>query len=66
MEQLARQEKILPKEVYHRQEEPCLTKDDHGDSKHIMVVPVCPDCDSRMIPEGGCMVCYTCGYSKCG
>ena len=66
MEQLARKEEILPKEFCHGNEKTCLTKDDHGDRRHIMVLPVCPECDSRMIPQGGCMVCYACGYSKCG
>ncbi|OQA14214.1 MAG: ribonucleotide-diphosphate reductase subunit alpha [Firmicutes bacterium ADurb.Bin356] len=26
----------------------------------------CPDCGSAMEHEGGCVVCRSCGYSKCG
>ena len=26
----------------------------------------CPDCGSRVEHEGGCVVCRSCGYSKCG
>lgn len=26
----------------------------------------CPECNSIMIPEGGCYVCPTCGFSPCG
>ena len=26
----------------------------------------CPDCASVMEHEGGCVVCRSCGYSKCG
>ena len=66
MEQLDRQEEMLPKGLYPTKGQVCLTKEGHADSKHIVVVAVCPDCHSRMIPQGGCMVCYACGYSKCG
>ncbi len=31
------------------------------DSKHR-----CPECNSLVEHEGGCMVCRNCGYSKCG
>ncbi|UCD92554.1 MAG: vitamin B12-dependent ribonucleotide reductase, partial [Methanobacteriota archaeon] len=30
------------------------------------VVGVCPDCGGALIHEGGCNVCRSCGYSKCG
>lgn len=30
------------------------------------VVGVCPDCGEALIHDGGCMVCRTCGFSKCG
>ncbi|MFQ6128393.1 MAG: vitamin B12-dependent ribonucleotide reductase [Thermoplasmata archaeon] len=30
------------------------------------VVGVCPDCGAALVHEGGCMVCHSCGYSKCG
>lgn len=30
------------------------------------IVGVCPDCGAALIHEGGCMVCRSCGYSKCG
>lgn len=26
----------------------------------------CPDCGSKLEHEGGCVVCRSCGYSKCG
>ena len=26
----------------------------------------CPECGSEMEHEGGCSVCRSCGYSKCG
>lgn len=27
---------------------------------------ICPDCQSVVEHEGGCMICRSCGYSKCG
>ncbi len=26
---------------------------------------VCPDCGGSLVPEEGCLLCYTCGFSKC-
>ena len=26
----------------------------------------CPECDSDLIQEGGCVICKSCGWSKCG
>ena len=27
---------------------------------------ICPDCGEKLIFEGGCNICKSCGYSKCG
>jgi hypothetical protein len=27
---------------------------------------ICPECGARMQPEGRCLTCPACGYSKCG
>ena len=27
---------------------------------------ICPECFARMRPEGRCLTCPACGYSKCG
>lgn len=27
---------------------------------------MCPECGSRMIPQEGCYICMSCGYSSCG
>ena len=26
----------------------------------------CPECRSRVYRESGCLICYACGYSRCG
>ncbi len=28
--------------------------------------PVCPECGQSVTHEGGCVICHSCGYSKCG
>ncbi len=28
--------------------------------------PACPDCGQQAVPQGGCAVCFSCGYSRCG
>ncbi|MBI2266448.1 MAG: hypothetical protein HYU64_14995 [Armatimonadetes bacterium] len=25
----------------------------------------CPDCGNPLISQGGCLMCYVCGYSPC-
>jgi len=35
-------------------------------SKTANIVGVCPDCGSALWHVEGCMVCNSCGYSKCG
>lgn len=35
-------------------------------SKHVVEGVVCPECGGKIIKEGGCDHCETCGYSKCG
>ena len=27
---------------------------------------ICPECGSKVEHEGGCVICRSCGYSKCG
>lgn len=27
--------------------------------------PLCPDCGEELVFEGGCIVCKSCGWSKC-
>jgi len=37
-----------------------------GSAKKGDIVGVCPDCHSALWHVEGCMVCNSCGYSKCG
>jgi len=29
-------------------------------------LPPCPQCGGSMIPGGGCWICQSCGFDKCG
>ncbi len=37
-----------------------------GSSRDKKNKTICPECGSKMEHEGGCVVCRSCGYSKCG
>ena len=34
--------------------------------KHQLRDDQCPDCGQKLIIVGGCGVCMSCGYGKCG
>jgi len=63
----------LPLEVNHVTAEPSSTDEDDRDEEPnitfaygVQVRELCPDCQSPVIFEEGCLVCKRCGYSKCG
>jgi ribonucleoside-diphosphate reductase alpha chain len=42
-------------------------KKDNGDmQKVVMMIGACPECGGMVEHEGGCLVCHSCGYTKCG
>jgi ribonucleoside-diphosphate reductase alpha chain len=36
-----------------------------GDGNEVVPFLACPDCGETVEPEGGCMVCRFCGFSRC-
>ncbi|MBN2097087.1 MAG: TSCPD domain-containing protein, partial [Candidatus Omnitrophica bacterium] len=42
-----------------------IKQDSDGVVKTLNVVGVCPDCGSALRHEEGCIVCASCGYSRC-
>lgn len=62
----------------HKEEEPLLEKENTSSpaftgsagvatkKKTGNIVGVCPDCGGALWHVEGCMVCRSCGYSKCG
>ncbi|MDH4231837.1 MAG: ribonucleotide-diphosphate reductase subunit alpha, partial [Nitrospirota bacterium] len=35
----------------------------HGET---MLIGACPECGGSVEHEGGCAVCHSCGFTKCG
>ena len=40
----------------------------NGGKKHheVMLIGACPECGGAVEHEGGCAVCHSCGFTKCG
>jgi len=43
-----------------------LGKSEYGDDNRMNLCPECPECGSMVSFAEGCVVCRSCGYSKCG
>ncbi|MBI5189901.1 MAG: vitamin B12-dependent ribonucleotide reductase [Nitrospirae bacterium] len=39
---------------------------EYGKENHLNVCPECPECGSMVSFAEGCVVCHSCGFSKCG
>jgi hypothetical protein len=37
-----------------------------GATRSLRAGEFCPECSGLLIPESGCFVCMSCGYSVCG
>jgi len=35
------------------------------DIRELPIIGACPDCGSGLTRQEGCVVCHSCGYSKC-
>ncbi len=42
------------------------TLDEFAEEDVRGMVEVCPECGDALFPEGGCLACPSCGYTKCG
>jgi ribonucleoside-diphosphate reductase alpha chain len=47
-------------------EVPFIPKDNGNEPAAAGEIHFCPECGSRVEHEGGCIICRSCGYSKCG
>jgi len=49
---------------------PSTAQDQPIELADVLVIDItsltCPECDSRLEHDGGCVICRNCGYSKCG
>jgi len=57
---------IVSDKVNTAQDEGLYVNSKSGGLKVESIVGVCPDCGSALWHVEGCMVCKSCGYSKCG
>jgi ribonucleoside-diphosphate reductase alpha chain len=42
-----------------------LIEDDHREKENLPIIGACPDCGGGLTRQEGCVVCHSCGYSKC-
>jgi ribonucleoside-diphosphate reductase alpha chain len=35
------------------------------ETRELPIIGACPDCGSGLTRQEGCVVCHSCGYSKC-
>lgn len=48
------------------QEEREINGNGKGNASDIVLIGACPECGGTVEHEGGCAVCHTCGFTKCG
>ena len=55
-------------EKYTPIDTPVSDKGGNGKSRHndLMIIGACPECGGAVEHEGGCAVCHSCGFTKCG
>ena len=42
-----------------------LVEDGPAEAKSLPIIGACPDCSGGLTKQEGCVVCHSCGYSKC-
>ncbi len=42
-----------------------LIEESSAEARELPVIGACPDCGSGLTRQEGCVVCHSCGYSKC-
>jgi ribonucleoside-diphosphate reductase alpha chain len=55
----------VPDGVARAMSENYLIEDSLPDTRELPVIGACPDCGSGLTRQEGCVVCHSCGYSKC-
>src|ERR687895_2414236 len=55
----------VPDGVARSMAEHYLVEDSPADTKSLPVIGACPDCSGGLTKQEGCIVCHSCGYSKC-
>ena len=55
----------VPDGVARAMSEHYLIEDSLPDTRELPIIGACPDCGSGLTRQEGCVVCHSCGYSKC-
>ncbi len=55
----------VPDGVARSMAEHYLVEDGPAEAKSLPVIGACPDCSGGLTKQEGCVVCHSCGYSKC-
>src|SRR4051794_37683065 len=55
----------VPDGVARAMSEHYLIEDGLPDPRELPIIGACPDCGSGLTRQEGCVVCHSCGYSKC-
>ena len=55
----------VPDGVARSMAEHYLVEDGPAEAKSLPVIGACPECSGGLTKQEGCVVCHSCGYSKC-
>jgi ribonucleoside-diphosphate reductase alpha chain len=55
----------VPDGVARAMAEHYLVEESPEEAKHLPVIGACPECSGSLTKQEGCVVCHSCGYSKC-
>lgn len=56
----------VPDGVARAMAEHYLVEEGPGEQERLPIIGACPECGSGLSRQEGCVVCHSCGYSKCG
>ena len=56
----------VPDGVARAMAEHYLVDETEMETRELPIIGACPDCGSGLTRQEGCVVCHSCGYSKCG
>src|SRR5919205_482563 len=55
----------VPDGVARAMAEHYLVEDNPAEARELPIIGACPDCSGGLTRQEGCVVCHSCGYSKC-
>ena len=55
----------VPDGVARAMAEHYLVEEGPSEAKSLPIIGACPECGSGLTKQEGCVVCHSCGYSKC-